>query len=113
MVSELKKPIQYLLLSESLIDSAMNGERTITIREGHRDFHPGKIILACPDLNWCKEMKIDKVRHTTLNEVTEKEYTEDGFISRTDMFERLKSFYPDLDLTSSVTVISFKENWEE
>jgi len=113
MVSEIKKPIQCLLLSESLIDLAMNGEKRITIKEGHRDFRPGKVILACPDVNWCKEMQIFGVRHTTLNEVTAKEYTEDGFISRTDMFEGIKAFYPDLDLTSPVTVILLKESWEE
>jgi len=113
MVNELKKTLQCLLLSESLIDSAMNGEKTITIREGHRDYKPGRVILACPDIYWSKQVEVESVRHTTLDQVTEQEYIDDGFVSRTDLFEGLKSFYPELDLTSNVTVIRFKQSWED
>jgi len=108
MESKLKKPLQCLLLSESLIDVAMSGEKTITIREGHRDYKPGKVILACPDVNWCMEAEVVNVRHTTLNDITEDEYIKDGFVSRTDLFEGLRDYYPDLDLTSTVTVIQLK-----
>ena len=110
----MKKPLQCLLLAESLIDSAMSGEKTVTIREGHRDYQTGKVILACPDVNWCMEASITDVRHTTLDQVTEEEYIDDGFVSRTDMFEGLANFYPDIDLTSPVTVIQLtcKPTWE-
>jgi len=104
----MKRPLQCLLLAESLVDMAMNGEKTITIREGHRDYKAGKVLLACPDIHWCMESEILDVRHTTLNEVTEEEYIDDGFVSRTDMFEGLRNFYPDIDLSSTVTVIQLK-----
>lgn len=113
MESNLKPPLQCLLLSEGLVDCAMNGEKKITIREGHRNYKPGKVIVSCPAIYWSMEMQIASVRHTTLNEVTEEEYTDDGFVSRTDLFEGLKAYYPDLDLCSPVTVISFKPSWEE
>jgi len=113
MESNLKQPLQCLLLSEGLIDSAMNGEKTITIREGHRDYKIGKVVLACPDVYWSMITVIESVRHTTFNEVTELEYAEDGFVSRTDLFEGLKVYYPDLELCSPVTIIKLKPTWEE
>jgi len=109
----MKKPLQCLLLAESLVDSAMNGEKTITIREGHRDYQVGKVILACPDIHWSMNSEVVSVKHTTLDEITDEEYTEDGFVSRADMFEGLKNYYPDLELNSPVTVIRLKcQQWE-
>ena len=97
-----------LIATEEMRDATLNGAKTITIREGHRDYTPGPVLLGCHLLNWAATRTITDVRHTTLQEVTEEECQADGCTNWRDLLHMLKRFYTELVATSDVTII----RWE-
>lgn len=108
MTKKLKKPLVALLLAEDLIDSTISGEKLVTIREGHRDYKPGKVVFACPSVEWSMMKEITKVKHTTPKKCASLDYLDEGWKSREHMVEDLKRFYPNLTMDSPITVIRFK-----
>ncbi|MFC1702932.1 ASCH domain-containing protein [Patescibacteria group bacterium] len=83
-----------------------SGQKTITIRKGHRDYRVGYAVMICCHIEpWCVMADISSVVHCTLEEVTEEELRDDGFTDHADMIAQLGRFYPDISLTSQVTVI--------
>lgn len=83
----------------------LNGEKKISIREGHRDYRPGPAMLCCHLVPWAVMADITDVRHTILTGVTEEEFRADGYKSFQQMLEDLQQFYPKLECISPVTVI--------
>ena len=105
----MKRALQAILIAgEEMRDDTINGIKNITIREGHRDYTPGKVLLGCHILNWAVMREIISVRHTTIREVKKEEYFLDDFRSREDMLDGLRKYYPDLTMDSPVTVIQWK-----
>ena len=103
----MKQPLTALLIAP---DAGMRydvetGLKTITIREGHRDYRPGLVMLCCHLEPWAVQAEITGVRHCTLREVTEDEWRDDGFVSQVDLLAQMHRFYPKLTLDSEVTVI--------
>jgi hypothetical protein len=87
------------------------GKKTITIREGHRDYQVGdRLMLGCHLLSWAVLTKVVFVRHCLAKEVTEDEYRAGGYASLEDMIYDLRRFYPNLDAFSPVTVIRWKDD---
>lgn len=82
--------------------------KKITIREGHRDYTNGPVMIGCHLLDWCVMRKIIDVRHTTLKEVTPEEYQNDGFTDKDILIHKLKQFYPAIGWASPVTIV----RWE-
>lgn len=83
--------------------------KAITIREGHRDYRPGPVMLCCHLAPWAVMADITDVRHCALREVTQEEYEDDGFHSQDDLLQGMQRFYPNMTLDSPVTVI----RWEK
>ncbi len=81
------------------------GKKKITIREGHRDYREGPVMLCTHIFPWAVKTTITSVRHTTVAEVTEDEFWADGYGTRMEMLKDLKKFYPSLSMKSAVTVI--------
>jgi hypothetical protein len=105
----MKPALQAILISpDSLVRLAiMLGKKKITIREGHRDYHEGPVMICCHIDPWAVMATITSVRHTTLAEVTREEYTADGYSSQVQMLEDLRQYYPNMTMESDVTVISW------
>lgn len=104
---DLKWPLQALLIAsdEKMRDAVCAKIKKISIREGHRDYRVGPVMLCCHLVPWAVMADITYVRHCTLREVTKSEYVADGFENKVEMLKGMKKFYPKLNLDSPVTVI--------
>jgi hypothetical protein len=103
----MKQALQAILISPNLqvrLD-IMLGRKRITIREGHRDYKVGPVIICCHIDPWIVLTKITDVRLTTLSEVTQEELEDDGYTDHRSMLEDLKKYYPEISPDSPVTVI--------
>ena len=85
-------------------------QKTISIRQGHRDYQVDDILVLCCHLaGWAGPLaKVTDVRHTIIEKVLAVEYMQDGFDNTSDMIAGLRQFYPGLDEETSVTII----RWE-
>ena len=115
-------PLLALLMAPDFIDSVFSGEKTITIREGWRDYEVGRKVVICkckdrvdPNLldfasntGWAIMAKITGVTRTFLKEVPIKDLNDDLFESVEDAVEQLSTFYPNITPDSPVTII----RWE-
>lgn len=61
------------------------GDETIAIREGHRDYRHGPVMICCRIEPWCVMARITEVRHCGLAEATAEECRADGYASRAQM----------------------------
>ncbi len=102
-----RRPLTGLLIAgEQNADLVLQGDKIITIREGWRDYHTGdKVLIGCPDLNWCKMAKITKVDFYTLGDVPPSDLMADGFATVEDAVNGLSAFYQNIDENSPVTVL--------
>ena len=89
-------------------EAVLYNKKKITIREGHRDYIPGPVILCCHLLGWATMREITKVQHKTLADIMQLEWEADGFSSQLDMEARLREFYPNIHFNSQVTVIEWE-----
>lgn len=106
----MKRALQAILIAgEEMKFDVLANRKKITIREGHRTYSVGPVLLGCHELDWATMRNIVDVRHTTLVEVTQEEYQADGFETKSEMLNGLAQFYPDINWESPVTVI----RWEE
>lgn len=105
----MKQPLQALLVANDhgMRTNILYGAKAITIREGHRDYKPGPVMLCCHEVPWAVMADIVSVRHCTLQEVTEEELGDDGFTSHDNMLEGIRNYYSTVTMASPVTVI----NW--
>jgi hypothetical protein len=104
----LKQPLTALLIApdEDMRYAIERGLKTITIREGMRDYRKGGMVMLCCHLEpWAVQADITDVRHCRLRHVTEEEWRADGFVSQEDLLHQMHRFYPKLTLDSDVTVI--------
>ena len=103
----MKRALQAILIAPdpSVRLNIMLGKKNITIREGHRDYTVGPVMICCHLVPWAVMATITDVRHTTLSEVTAEELWADGYESHVRMLEDLKRFYPNIAMDSPVTVV--------
>lgn len=102
--------LQALLISPetAMREAIVTGRKTITIREGHRDYQCGPVMLCCHLVPWVVQADITSVHRTTAAHVQGKDIRDDGFTNLDDMLEKLRRFYPKISEDSPVTVI----RWE-
>ncbi len=106
----MKRALRAILIEgEKDKEDVLQGRKKITVREGHRDYSEGPVLLGCHKLNWATMRTITSVRHTTLEKVTEKEWLDDGYKSQDDMYNGLRKFYHNLEYSSPVTVIRWDD----
>jgi len=107
----MKRPMVALLVSpESRIrEGILEGTITASVREGHRDYRRGDIlVLFCPWVVWSVLADIVEVRHVKLADLRPEECHAAGYPSLGRLFEGLRIVYPNITLSSPVTVI----RWE-
>ena len=107
----MKQPLYALLITPNhrMRTNIIYREKTITIREGHRDYRPGPVMICCHLVPWAVMADITNVRHCTLCEITQEEYEADGFNSQDDMLQGMQRFYPNMTLDSPVTIIIWEQ----
>lgn len=107
----MKNPLYGLLIADDvqMRFNLITGVKRISMREGHRDFKNGPMLIGDPENSFVVMVDIIKVKHILLSEVSPEEWEADGFVSQEDMLEKLKKFYPNINLDSPVTIL-FWEN---
>lgn len=101
----MKKPLQALLFDANHRESILDGTKKITIREGHRDYQPGFVLLCCPVNTFCVGADINFVGHQRAGEINQRDYQDDGFPSYNHMIEGMQKYYPNFSHISPITVI--------
>ncbi len=105
----MKRALQGILIAgDRLKEDVLTGKKKITIREGHRDYTEGPVLIGCHLLNWATMRNITSVTHKKLSEVQPREYKADGFDTKADMLMGLAQFYPQINWDSKVTVIEWE-----
>jgi len=105
----MKRALQAILIAgEEMKFDVLNNSKQITIREGHRDYSNGPVLIGCPDLNWATMRQIVNVRYCTLDEVTREEYEADGFEAKSSLLMGLGNFYPNINWDSPITVVKWE-----
>lgn len=108
----MKQALQALLIAPDPLMrlSIMLGKKKLTIREGHRDYREGPVIICCHVAPWAVMTKITSVRLTTVAELTPDELLADGYTKgHQQALADLRRYYPNLTMTSPVTVIEWGE----
>ncbi|MFH1131454.1 MAG: lamin tail domain-containing protein [Pseudomonadota bacterium] len=102
-------PTKTISFNESLCENIANGKKKITLRDGHRtDIKENEWAkLVCSTSKTTFEGLITLVRLTTWGEITEQEYSADGFSSQDEMMQALKQYYPNITLESKATVLGW------
>lgn len=104
-----KRALQALLIAGTKMrDEVLDGLKKITIREGHRNYTLGPVMIGCHLLSWATLRTITKIQWKLLKEVTEAEMKADGFKTLKGMITGLKQFYPDITAESPVTIIEWE-----
>ena len=103
------KVLQGILIAGSeMRDAVKSGEKLITIREGHRDYSLGPVLIGCHLLDWAVLGEITQVIHTRLKDVSYENLVSDGFSSHAQAVATLQQWYSDINMDSKVTVIKWK-----
>lgn len=106
----MKKPLQAILIAgEEMKGDVLEGRKKITIREGHREYAEGPVLIGCHLLNWATMKQVKSVRHTTIRELADDECKDDGFKDQEDTLYGLRKFYPQMDMDSAVTVVRWDD----
>lgn len=104
-----RRPLMGLLMGTGFRDAIEMGEKTITLREGWRDYHSGdKVLIGCPDEGWCRQAKITKVDFYTLGDVPQRDLEDDGFPTVEDAVIGLSAYYQNINEESPVTIIRWQ-----
>jgi hypothetical protein len=106
----MKRALQAILIAGEEMKFVLANRKKITIREGHRDYTLGPVLIGCNQIDWATMREITVVKHCTLVEVTPEEYQADGFETKSEMLNGLAQFYPDINWESPVTVIKWEDN---
>ena len=102
-----KRPLMGMLIAgEENGQLVLQGEKNITIREGWRYYHTNdKVLIGCPELNWCTMAKITSVSFYELKDVPIRDLNADGFATVEDAVIGLGAYYQNIDENSPVTVL--------
>lgn len=103
----MKNPLYALLIADDpqMRLNVLTERKQISIREGHRDYQKGPMIICDPENPWAVSVNLTEVKHCTMAEITEEEWLADGFVSQEDMLEGMKKYYPNIGLSSPVTIL--------
>ena len=108
----MQRPLVALLFASKFCEDIDFGNKTVTIREGHRDYQEGdKALLYCNQGNddgWAGSATIKSVQHVHLKDVDLHAIQSEGFMDHEEAEAGLKEHYPNLNLGSDVTVIHFE-----
>lgn len=104
----MKRALQAILIAgEQAKNDVLNGTKIITIREGHRDYTNGPVLIGCHILNWATMKNIVRVELTTLKNVSLDDIMKDGFVDHNNALNQLRKFYPNMTMDSEVSVVEW------
>ncbi|MEK7546465.1 MAG: ASCH domain-containing protein [Patescibacteria group bacterium] len=83
--------------------------RTATIREGHRDYRQGPVMLCCHIASACVMAEVGEVLHCRLDEVSDLKLRQAGYESCEELLAGMRRFYPKIQPGAGVTVIAFSD----
>jgi hypothetical protein len=95
-----------LSIAREFLPSVREGKKTSTIRKGIRQLDPGPALLRCD--GEFAAVRITSVSHTSFGSLTEDDAKRDGFKTLAELDAALKRFYPTIDSSAPVTIISFR-----
>ena len=104
----MKLPLYALLVAPEtkMREDILSGRKSISIREGHRDYQPGTSVMLCCHIEpWAVMADVTSVRHCSARDVTSKEIADDGFLSFEDFLTRMRRFYPKFSADTLITII--------
>lgn len=92
-------------LASEYLPLVRGGRKRSTIRKGRRSIEhgPAEIVSGRERI----QVTISAVRFKQLAELTEEDARRDGFGSVADLLVALRRFYPELNATSTMTIIDF------
>ena len=99
--------IQDIKFDPALLRLVDTGEKTTTIRAGHRDYQPGPALLHF-GADTQRDASIVQSRLTTLDELTAHDARTDGYETTAQLVAALRHYYPDLADTAPVTIVEFR-----
>ena len=100
--------LQALIFVPELVPQIQTGEKLNTVREGHRDYKEGQVLLGSPETNWCAMKTITTVTHTTIAKMARKDYLHQGWADRNQVLTDMQGYYPNLTMDSPITVVWWK-----
>lgn len=105
----MKRPLQALLIAQNpkMRLDILTGEKSITIRQGLRDYQPGPVMICCHLDPWCVRAEITDVVHSLLSSVPPEDLASDGYSDVNHAVSDLRRYYPDITGDTAVTVIKW------
>jgi len=100
--------LQAIELDQEWIQKADSGQKLITVRKGKRDYKQGRLILASPKYNWCKEVTCIKVEHIALNKISDELAEADGFANTKELRNKLSEYYGVVPEDTIMTVVKWE-----
>jgi len=108
-MSDLKKVLQAIEIGDPKEwVGTLWGEKTVSVREGPRDYHEGPVILISPDGSQSVQADLIKSRRCIINDVNNEELAGDWYRSKDHMIDDLGIYYSDIGLESEITVPMWK-----
>ena len=93
-------------IDDDYIDLIRTGEKSTTIRMGKRDYKTGLSIFFSEKRSIILE--ITAIEYQMFSEINESDAIKDGFNSLNELVDNLHVYYPALNKTDIVTIVSFK-----
>lgn len=109
---EMKRPTVALEMADHFWGAIEDGDKTLTIREGRRDFQPGdKLVFTYSEFEeYQGGFEVTDVTQCPLKDVPIDIINAEGWSGHKQALKNLQAFYPDLTMESFVTVIQWKES---
>ena len=107
-MSELLRPFTTLLISPEvpMRQAILAGDKTVTLRLGHRDYQRGDKLMLCCHLDpWAVMTTVVSVRHTSLAEVGQLDWEAEGFDSHQEMVEGIERYYGPMIPQQNITIL--------
>lgn len=95
-----------MLIKKSLLDLIKNGRKTTTIRLGRRKVKTGALTFLCG--RETLKVQVTRVEYKSVDQLSQVDAQRDGFASLEGLIGVLRSFYPDMEPASEVTLVHFE-----
>ena len=96
-----------LAFSGEYLEPVGSGDKTTTVRFGHRDVSPGPAIFHF-GADTARRGAIIEVRHVAVPDLTARDAIDDGFASVADLLAALERHYPEMRPDSPLTILEFR-----
>lgn len=95
-----------IVFASSLTDNIDNGTKKATIRNGWRDYRPGRMLAACHENGWKSNLDISSVILTYAKNISPTVY---GYNDLNHFVDSMQRYYPHFDMHSKITILEFRK----